>query len=453
MAEAKHLSLADEIMQYEFTPKLKQRLTMGFLAGVLMFLIGIILLWAGIDEGGAAHGGGHALLSEGGGEAAHHEYHWGKRVLANLWLCTYYFNGIALIGVFFVAFNYVAWAGWSALIKRIPEAFGYFLPITGGLLAVLFIAQLFLGDSLTLFHWTHEGISTKGHPAYDKIIAGKSGYLNAPFFLIRMAIFFGLWIVLFRMLRNFSLQEDKITDLKAYLKNPVIYNRAVYWSAVFLVVFAVSSSIMSWDWMMSIDTHWFSTMFGWYNFASLHVAGLATITLTVIFLKEQGYLKAVSKHHLHDLGKFMFAFSVFWTYIWTSQFLLIYYAHIPEETTYFNTRLNLWDGKYFPIFFFNIFMNFVFPFLALMTKESKRTMTILKVVACAILMGHYLDFYLMIMPGTVGEHGGFGLVEIGTLTMFICAFVYVIALNLSKVPLIAKNHPMLKESMHHTQFN
>jgi hypothetical protein len=447
MAEAKHLSLADEKMQYEFTPQLRSRLMMIFGIGLALFIFGSIFLAFGIGENLGGHGSAEGHGTGGGGEGGHH-YFWGKRVMANLWLCAVYFNGIALLGVFFVAVNYVAWAGWSALIKRIPETFGYFLPISGGTLLVLFIIQLVGGESINLFHWSLPGVAD-----HDPIIKGKSGYLNVPFFLIRMVIFFSAWYLLFRTIRNLSLQEDKITDYKGYLKNPTIYNRAVYLSAVFIVIFAVSESMIAWDWVMSIDTHWYSTMFGWYNFASWFVASLATVNLTVIFLKEQGYLKMVSKHHLHDLGKFMFAFSVFWTYIWTSQFLLIYYAHIPEEIVYFDARLNMWDSKYKLLFFLNIFINFVFPFLALMTKESKRTMAITKVVAFAILAGHYLDFYLMIMPGTVGEHGGFGLVEIGTVMMFASLFVFVVATNLSKVPLIAKNHPFIKESMHFSQFN
>lgn len=442
MAEGPKISLADEKMYYEFGSAYKRKLIIAFVVGAVLFALGIVFLAMG-GGGGHGHAEGHALVGGAGGD-----YHWSKRIWANIWLCAVYFNGIALVGVFFVAVNYVAYAGWSALIKRVPEAFGYFLPVTGVILLVMF----FIGGH-DLFHWTHDGITDPNNAHYDPIIAGKAGYLNTPFFLVRMLLYFALWIGLFLFLRRLSLQEDQITDYAGYLKNPKIYNKLVYFSAVFIVVFAASTSMSAWDWVMSIDTHWFSTMFGWYNFASYFVAGLAAITLAIITLKENGYLKALNEHHLHDLGKFMFAFSIFWTYIWFSQFLLIYYAHIPEETIYFDTRLNAWGGMYKPFFFFNIFINFIFPFLVLMTKESKRTMVILKVVAYAILVGHYLDFFVMIMPGTVGEHGGIGFLELGTVLMFATAFVYVVSHFLSKAPLIAKNHPFIKESMHFSQFN
>ena len=439
MAGGHKISLADEKIEYEFTPALKQKLFIAGAIGLGMIVVGILLWMAGIGLGGAEHGGGHGeehALVGGGGE----DFHWSKRLLANLWLCTVYFTGISLVGVFFVAVNYVAWAGWSALIKRVPEAFGYFLPIMGGLLLVLFL----VGGG-QIFHWTDPEVVK-----HDEIIAGKTAYLNTPFFLIRMVLYFVLWYGLFMMIRRLSLSEDKITDFKAYLKDPKIYNKIVYLSAVFIVVFAVTTSTAAWDWVMSIDAHWFSTMFGWYNFASWFVAGLATTTLAVVYLREQGYFKLVNEHHLHDLGKFMFAFSIFWTYIWFSQFLLIYYAHIPEETIYFYPRL---FGHYRGVFFVNIAINFAFPFLALMTKESKRTVAFLKIVAIAILIGHYLDFYMMIMPGTVGDHGGFGLVEFGCLLVFISGFIYVFANSLSKAPLIAKNHPFIKESTHFSQFS
>lgn len=203
----------------------------------------------------------------------------------------------------------------------------------------------------------------------------------------------------------------------------------------------------AWDWIMSIDTHWFSTMFGWYVFASWWVSGLALITFIVIMLKDKGYLSVVNSNHIHDLGKFVFAFSIFWTYIWFSQFLLIYYAGIPEETIYFVERWK--NDHYAPVFFINLIVNFFFPFLVLMTRDAKRHTRILKVVCPAIVFGHWLDFYLMVTPGTLQENGGFGLIEVGLLAMYASAFIYVALSNLAKAPLVARNHPMLKESLHH----
>jgi hypothetical protein len=198
---------------------------------------------------------------------------------------------------------------------------------------------------------------------------------------------------------------------------------------------------------MSIDPHWFSTMFGWYVFSSWWVAGLALITFIIIILKEQGYLSIVTANHLHDLGKFIFGFSIFWTYLWFSQFLLIYYANIPEETVYFIQRIT--TSNYSSIFYINLFINFVFPFLALMTRDSKRQMSILKIVTVVVVLGHWLDFYLMITPGVMKYDGGFGFMEIGSLMIFMAAFFWVVLSNLAKYPLIAKNHPTLQESLHH----
>jgi hypothetical protein len=213
------------------------------------------------------------------------------------------------------------------------------------------------------------------------------------------------------------------------------------------VFFGASSSIAAWDWVMSIDTHWFSTMFGWYVFASWWVTGLATITLIVAFLKGEGYLKIVNSNHLHDLGKFVWAFSIFWTYIWFSQFLLIYYAHIPEETVYFVERMR--NSPYGWIFYTNIILNFVLPFLLLMTRDAKRQLSTLKVVCPIIVVGHWLDFYNMVTPGVMQHNGAIGLLEIGVFLIFGSVFLLFVLNNLSKVPLFGKNDPMLEESLHH----
>ena len=255
-----------------------------------------------------------------------------------------------------------------------------------------------------------------------------------------MLFFFGLWYYLFTKLRKLAFQEDLEGGTASW------YNMRKL-SAVFLIIFAVTSSIAAWDWVMSIDTHWFSTMFGWYVFASWWVTTLALITFITIHLKEKGLLSIVNENHLHDIGKFVFAFSVFWAYIWFSQFLLIYYANIPEETIYFVERWN--NDQYGIIFFVNLFLNFVLPFLLLMPRDAKRHTAILKVVTPIVIFGHWIDFYLMITPGTLKENGGYGLVEFGTMLIYGGAFLYVVLNSLSKAPLFAKNDPMLDESLHH----
>lgn len=160
-------------------------------------------------------------------------------------------------------------------------------------------------------------------------------------------------------------------------------------------------------------------------------------------------MEYVNENHLHDLGKFMFAFSIFWTYVWFSQFLLIYYANLPEETIYFLER---WEGHgkiYKTSEILNVFLNFLMPLLVLMTRDAKRTRIFLKITCVLILGGHYIDFYQMIMPGVLGPNGGYGLVEFGMLAMFISAFIYVVSDELTKTSLVAKNHPLLEEALHH----
>lgn len=395
--------------------------------GVILLIIGIIMMATG---GGADHGEGHGEAAAAGHEAAS----WTKRLFMNLWLNNVYFTGIALVGTFFVAVQYVAYAGWSVLIKRIPEALSYFLPIGA---AIMLLTYLF--GSHDIFHWTHEYLYDINDPRYDPIIAGKSGYLNTPFFLIRMVLFFALWILFFNWLRRLSINED-LHGGTAY------YHKSITVSAMFLVIFGVSSSMAAWDWVLSIDTHWFSTMFGWYVFASWWVSGLAAVTLTVIILKQNGYLKMVNANHIHDLGKYVFAFSIFWTYIWFSQFMLIWYANIPEESIYFLDRLG---DHYAWIFFVNLLINFVFPFLVLMTRDAKRQMIMLKIVTIAILIGHWLDFYLMMMPGTMRGDAGIGFIEIGTTLIFLGIFLVTFTKGLTKASLVPVNHPFLEESIHH----
>jgi hypothetical protein len=427
--------------KFEFSAGAKKKIFTVLVIGIISFVIGLFL----VMNGGGSHGSHgelsnakDALASLSGGESGHGghgEYKWTTRLFANLWINNIFFSGIALLGVFFVAIQYVATAGWSAGIKRIPEAFGQFLPVGG----ILTIAVFFLANH-DLFHWTHHDLYDPNSPMFDPIINGKKGYLNMGFYVGRMVTYFVVWYAFYYFLRQTSIQEDINGGTQYFRKMQRI-------SAAFIVFFGVSSSMAAWDWVMSIDTHWFSTMFGWYVFASWWVSALAMITLFIIYLKDAGYLSFVGESHLHDLGKFVFAFSIFWTYIWFSQFLLIYYANIPEETIYFVDRLR--SDHYSKFIFVNLFLNFFFPFLGLMTRDAKRKMTILKIVCMVVLIGHWSDFYLMIVPGTLKENGGLHFLEIGTMMIYLSIFLFVVLNALSKVPLVAKNHPMIEESVNH----
>lgn len=438
MAEHHDFNPADMEEWYKFTPEARRRLITGMVVGLLLLVVGAFLVSKGWGLGleHAHEAGGHAHGAHEGGEHAE-TAGWLKRVIASLWLNSVFFTGIAAVGMFFVAIQYLSWAGWSSILKRVPEAFPAFLPISLVLLLGLFF--LFKHD---LFHWTHHDVMDPSSPEYDPIIAGKRGFLNQPFYLIRMVFSIGAWYALWRMLRATSIREDELGGTEHWYRMKNI-------SRVFILVFAVTSSISAWDWVMSIDTHWFSTMFGWYLFASWHVTTLAVIALGVLYLKDQGYLRWVNESHLHDLGKFIFAFSIFWTYTWFSQFLLIYYANLPEEIIYFKERFTGYGGIYKGPFFINLFLCFVFPFLTLMTRDAKRTPVFMKVACWGVVIGHYFDFYQMIMPGAVGAEGGFGLIEFGAVLLFACGFGLVYYTQLTKASLVAKNHPMLEEALHH----
>lgn len=431
--------------QFVFSSELKSKLRLGIVLGILMVALGAFLLhnhwsigvWESTGHGAeGTHGAEHADHGHGEG---HHGATLFSRIIANLWMNSVYFLGIAVVGVFFMSYNYVAKAGWYASIKRIPEAFPAFMIIPSAILLALFAIP---STRHIVMHWTHEGIMDPLAENYDKIIAGKSWYLNNGFFLARLVSYFVIWYLLWVMIRKNSLLEDQYADLS-------YYSTSRKYAKFFLIFFAVTSSTSAWDLSMSIDTHWFSTMYGWYHLASWHVAGLAAIMLTVLTLKDNGYLNAVKESTIHDLGKLVFGFSIFWTYVWFAQYLLIFYANLPEETIYFRERFTGFDGRYWWPFHINFVLNFFFPLLLLMARNSKRNKTLLKLACSAILIGHWFDFYQMHMPGIAKDQGGIGLIEWGTTLTFASLFIYFVANQLSKANLIPKNHPFLEESLHH----
>ena len=347
---------------------------------------------------------------------------------AALYVAAFFFFMISLGTLAFYAINRAAQVGWSPILFRVMEGItAYMLP--GGLIVIfiLFLSGLHLNH---LFIWMDPEVV-----AHDKIIAAKKGYLNVPFVLARGLFFLAGWSLYRYFSRKFSLAQDLAKDNRYHKKNFRI-------SAGFLVFYIVTESIMSWDWIMSIDPHWFSTLFGWYVFASMFVSGISTIALVTIYLKSKGYLKEVNDSHIHDLGKFMFGVSVFWTYLWFSQFMLIWYSNIPEEVTYFITRMEDYKLPFFGM----VVMNFIFPFLMLMNSDYKRMNAFIVTTGIVIILGHYIDVFNMIMPSAVGDQWFIGITEIGGFLFFMGLFIYIVFNELTKAPLIAKGDPFYGES-------
>lgn len=416
--------------RYELNESLKKYL-FGFIGiGALLFVLGLVL---------SMMGGGH--------EAGHGEHHgglhtaaWLRQIFSNLLIGSYFFGGIALLAVFFIAVKTVSNAGWYVVIKRVPEAISEYLPIGLGILGLVLVAGLF---SHSLYLWSDEEALKADH--HYHVIKEKLGYLNVPFFLARMAVIFVLWFFFQRTFMKYSYEQDK--DKTSALN---AFNASFKTGAIFLFVFAITMSVAAWDWFMSIVPAWFSTMFGVYIFASSWVSALAAITLIVIILKNDEYMGYVNENHIHDLGKLVFAFSVFWTYIWFCEYLLIWYANIPEETFYFYNILH--NPLYLTIFIGKFIINFIVPFLVLMTRDAKRNMKTLAIVCGLVLFGHYMDLYIAVFPGVMGHEGTFGPMEIGTFLMFAGIFGYFVFNKLTQRSMVPEHHPYLEESLHHHVF-
>ncbi|HET7361159.1 MAG TPA: quinol:cytochrome C oxidoreductase [Salinimicrobium sp.] len=373
---------------------------------------------------------------EGGAEAAHHgDEHWEhvmhqmqNRPLSATFVAAFFFFMIALGALVFYAIQYASQAGWSPVLYRVMEGItGYLLP---GSIA-LFLILMFAGEHFYI--WMDEELV-----ANDEIMQIKAGYLNFPFWVIRIIIYLTGWNLYRYFSRRNSLRQAEVSNIVPYRKN---YKISIY----FLIFFIITEAFMAWDFFMSLTPHWYSTLFPWYVFASLFVTAITTIALVVIFLKKAGHLEFVNDSHLHDLGEYIFAFSIFWTYLWFAQFMLIWYANIPEEVTYFIIRIQ----EYNILFFGMLVLNFVFPVLMLMNVDFKRVPWFVVLTGIAVLVGHYIDVYLLIMPPTVGPNWFFGIPEIAALCFFLGLFIFIVGTELGKVSLYPKGDPFIKESENH----
>ncbi|MEO8415686.1 MAG: quinol:cytochrome C oxidoreductase [Ginsengibacter sp.] len=341
---------------------------------------------------------------------------------------------------FFIVITTLAMGGWQAALRRVTDAISSLVPLIG-VLTLIIILSIVLGNRGDIYPWLDKELV-----AHNAVLKGKSGFLNPTVYSIVSIVCIALWAFVAKKLKDLSLESDKMGTMD-HETGKLWIKKNFFWSAFFIVLFGLTvGAIMPWFWLMSIDPLWFSTMFSWYTFGSTFVAGVSLITIFVIYFKNQGQLEFVTQEHLQDLGKFMFAFSIFWTYLWFDQFMLIWYGNIPEETIYFKIRL---QGPYQGIFFLNLVLNFVCPILILMKRATKRNYTIVTFMCILIIFGHWIDFYQMVMPGTVKYHPHLSWFEFGIPLGFIGVIMWGVDRFASRVPMTPMNHPFLKESIIH----
>lgn len=393
----------------------------GFMiVGALTLILGIVLLHP--------FSGGH-------GEDVSPTRFW-----AVLLMNSVYWLLLVNVALFFIAISALAIGGWQASFRRVNEAITSTIPILG-VIALIVMLCIILGGRSDIYHWLDAEVVQN-----DKILSGKKGFLNPGVYLIFSFVVIALWSLIGTKLNKLSRDTDD--------GGPMDFDASKKWlgkttslAAYYAVLFVLTvGSVAPWLWLMSLDPHWYSTMYSWYTFASTFVAGMALITLFVIYFKNKGVLPYVNKEHLHLLGIYMFAFSIFWTYLWFDQFMLIWYGNIPEETVYFKIRM---QGTYKGIFFLNLIINFITPFLIFMKRAPKRNYTIVTFIAILIIFGHWIDFYQMVMPGTVYQDPHLSWFEFGIAIGFVGLIMWGVSRFAEKTPMTAMNNPFLKESIVH----
>jgi hypothetical protein len=361
---------------------------------------------------------------------------------ARFWLTllhdSVFFTLITTVSIFVMAAVALAQGSWIVAFRRVTEAIGANVWIFGTIAAVVMFLIVFTFRDAHGVNSIYKWVT----PGDDKILLGKSPFLNKGMFVAFTLITIGLWSFFGRKFRSMSLAQEN-----APKNDPKIYWKVFRMGGVFLLVYALTQmSTAPWFWVMSIQPHWYSTLFSWYTFASVFVSGMSLILLWVVYLKNQGNLELVTKEHTHDLAKFMFAFSIFWTYLWFSQYMLIWYANIPEETTYFKMRQ---QGPYSVIFYANFIINFIMPILILMARPSKRNYFTITFMAMMIIFGHWLDFFQMIMPGPLGENWHINFFEIGIFMGFVGILIFSVSRTLARSSLVPNNNILLKETIVH----
>ncbi|WP_052910908.1 hypothetical protein [Riemerella anatipestifer] len=435
---------------YSFSPKLR-------LYSIVFIILGLVLFGAGyfmnhgIDEAKiehmmeAVHASGHhnpTHSSElvGPQDHAAHLEHAKMQVhnqpLATIHSVAVFFFGLSCCVMFFYSVQHAAHAGWSIIITRVMEAIGAYIPYGGAILIIIMILNVTHNGHL--FHWMDSELTDPNSPHFDVILYEKKKFLNIPFYVVRnIAYVLGASFFAWK-LRSMSKKVDETKSLRDY---QMLYR----WSVGYIAFFGFASALWAWDWLMSIDPHWYSTMYIWYSMVSCLASAIAAIILVSVYLKKNGFLPQFNDNHLHDLGKYLFATSMLWTYTWFAQFMLYWYANVPEEVNYFFGRFEYYAPTFLPM----LILNFLIPLLVMVSSSIKRNYKVVTTMAVVVIIGHIVDYFNMVMPGTVGPHwNNFTvlLLVLGSVLFVVGLFVFVTMTQLSKMKLIPKGNPYLHES-------
>jgi hypothetical protein len=364
------------------------------------------------------------LVAVGAAAIAAGMLHQPDRTWAGILIASFGLLTAGLGGLFFVALNYACGATWAVAIRRIPEAFAAVIPIGAAGMGLVFLLRP------SIYPW----IAEAGH------LEGFKGlWLDPAFFFLRAAVYVALWIAFAALIVRTSRAQD-------FSGAPRLTQRNVRLSIAFIVVFALSFWLASFDWIMSLEPHWYSTIFGVYNFAGLFASALALMILVVLWMRRRGELADfITDSHVHDLGKLLFAFSTFWMYIWFSQYMLMWYANIPEESAHYVRRR---EGLWLTLFYLNVTLNWVVPFLTLLSRPAKRG-RVLAYVAGVVLVGRWLDLYLMVWPPAVAGGPRVGLCELGPTLAAAGLFVLASTRAFERGAPVPLREPALAASLHY----
>lgn len=401
--------IKDNLINFKLSSGIRNILIGMIALGIISFVLGFFVF----NHGDARHG--------------HSNPAWSALLVG-----TFLILGVAIAGGFFTAISHITGSHWSVTIRRITENYGRAIP------AVLILMVIIFFGIHDLFEWSHPEVVQA-----DKLIKHKSGFLNVPFFIGRIVVFLIVWSAFGYIFHRKSVKQDQDKDASHTQFNAKL-------SGGFIVFFAISFTVTAFDLLMSLTPHWYSTMWGVYVFAGAYQTGLASIALMIYVLKKSGYLgELVNDNHIHDVGKFMLSFCVFWAYIAFSQFMLIWYANMPEETFWYEQRLT---GGWTLLSIILPFIKFVIPFLLLLNRPNKRDINFLSKVAIWIIIAEAIELYWIVFPSNFITFSTSGLlITLGVSVGTVGLFSLIVFKGLESAKLIPVGDPRLEQCLHHHQ--